>query len=291
MVSGLLRRPLVTVMSNGANAQLPRQADQSLSESNEVMAVTALSAGMGPASSKANWTRGTWRPWQGFLQIYLIVRHLEIGSKSEPLSGSPRSASSPVGCTIAYPSTFRSAAHVRSLLSGWSITGWNGARISSSAENTRAGTKGWPLPQPDASMMRDSSPRLTCNAPRQPTVADGTDPHDPVPAFKMPAAVHGHGRDAVARRDDIAAKPIVGRLHHRMRRPTGPDCNRHASRLVPACDQFRSHASVETRACELCKLHAGNKNANDCRIVAECELARLSALLTGARIFVGCHQR
>ena len=29
-------------------------------------------------------------------------------------------------------------------------------------------------------------------------MADGADPHDPIPAFEMPAAVHGHGRDAIA---------------------------------------------------------------------------------------------
>ena len=44
-----------------------------------------------------SWTRGTWRRWQGFLQIYVIVRHLEIGSKSEPLSGSPISGGLPEG--------------------------------------------------------------------------------------------------------------------------------------------------------------------------------------------------
>ena len=32
-------------------------------------------------------------------------------------------------------------------------------------------------------------------------VADRTDPHDPIPAFEMPAAVHGHGRDAIAQPD------------------------------------------------------------------------------------------
>jgi hypothetical protein len=32
-------------------------------------------------------------------------------------------------------------------------------------------------------------------------VADGTDRHDPKPAFKVLAAVHRHGRDAIARND------------------------------------------------------------------------------------------
>jgi hypothetical protein len=32
-------------------------------------------------------------------------------------------------------------------------------------------------------------------------VADRTNPHDPIPAFKMPAAVHGHGGDAIPRHD------------------------------------------------------------------------------------------
>jgi hypothetical protein len=32
-------------------------------------------------------------------------------------------------------------------------------------------------------------------------VADGAEAHDPIPAFEVPAAVHGHGGNAIARRD------------------------------------------------------------------------------------------
>ena len=32
-------------------------------------------------------------------------------------------------------------------------------------------------------------------------VANGADAHDPIPAFEVPAAVHGHGGDAIARHD------------------------------------------------------------------------------------------
>ena len=32
-------------------------------------------------------------------------------------------------------------------------------------------------------------------------VANGADAHDPIPAFEVPAAVHGHGGDAIAWHD------------------------------------------------------------------------------------------
>ena len=52
-------------------------------------------------------------------------------------------------------------------------------------------------------MMTQSAARLTMYSRSRlyKCMADGADPDDSIPAFEMPAAVHGHGRDAIARFD------------------------------------------------------------------------------------------